>query len=167
MIASGRNEFLSQFPGIADETMQRLLAEPSREETFLRSRLILRERRENFRFYTPFRDLVHLRKDDEVFSLYGKGEIEGAVLSDRAFLLRFFGSGGDRLVLVNFGAGLAFAPAPQPLPAPPREQAWDMVFSSEEPRYGGSGTAPVQIAEGRRIPGEAAVIFASRSRSKE
>lgn len=166
-IAQGRREFLSQFPSIADGTMMQLLAEPGKEDTFVQSRLDPRERRENFRFYTFFKDLVTLRGCDEVFALYGKGGIEGAVLSDRAFALRFFGHGGDRLLIVNFGCDLHLAPIPEPLLAPPREQDWDLILSSEDPRYAGCGIARVRLDDGWRIPAESATVMASISQDRE
>lgn len=166
-IAKGRKEFLSQFPSISDGVMMQLLAEPGQEETLARSRLDLHERRENSRFYAMFKDLVSLRRNDEVFGLYGNGGIEGAVLSDHAFVLRFFGPGQDRLLVVNLGAGLHFAPSPEPLLAPPWRQDWDLVFSTEDPRYGGSGIARVRLDDGWRIPAETATVFASKRQIPE
>lgn len=164
-IAQGRREFLNQLPSIADGLMESL-AEPGREETFIRSRLAPRECRESFRFMTFFKDLVRLRSCDEVFSLYGKGRIEGAVLSDRAFALRFFGHGRDRLLIVNFGCDLHLASIPEPLLAPPREQDWDLIFSTEDPRYEGCGVARVRLDDGWRIPAESATVMASISQDR-
>jgi maltooligosyltrehalose trehalohydrolase len=50
-------------------------------------------------------------------------------------------------------------PAPEPLLAPPQDQVWELLWSSEHPRYGGSGTAPVDGEENWRIPGHAAVVM--------
>ncbi|MEN6338443.1 MAG: malto-oligosyltrehalose trehalohydrolase [Phycisphaerales bacterium] len=161
-IAKGRREFLSQFSSIADGVMMQFLAEPGREDTFAQSRLNPRERQRNFRFYNLFKDLVALRRTDEVFSLCGKERIEGAVLSDRAFVLRFFGPGMDRLLLINFGFDLRLAPAPEPLMAPPHGQGWHMILSTEDPQYGGSGIAKVPLDDGWRIPAETATVLASR-----
>jgi len=166
-IAGGRKEFLRQFPSIADGVMIQCLAEPGREKTFVQSRLNLHERGENFRFYGMFKSLVDLRRNDEVFSLYGRMGIEGAELSDRAFVLRFFGHGQDRLLVVNLGADLHFAPAPEPLLAPPRDQDWDLIFSTEDPQYGGSGIARVQVDDGWRIQAETATVLASKPQNSE
>jgi len=166
-VARGRRDFLSQFSSLATDAMERYLADPGDEDVFLRSKLDLREREAHFRFCDMFKELVTLRKDDAVFSLQGQGGIEGAVLSDSAFVLRLFGDGTDRLVLVNFGPELVFAPVPEPLLAPPRQQDWEMIFSSEDPQYGGAGTAAVLLNEGWRIPAEAALVFASRPRGAQ
>jgi maltooligosyltrehalose trehalohydrolase len=161
-VAEGRKQFLSQFPTLAVDGMKQYLASPSNLETFEKSKLDPRERESHSQFSRLFKNLVNLRKEDEVFRLQGGLGIDGAVLSDRALVLRFFGRDEDRLLMVNFGADLFFAPVPEPLLAPPRGQDWVMRFSSEEPQYGGAGTAEVQIEQGWRFPAEAAVVWASK-----
>ncbi len=160
-VAQGRIQFLRQFPSLAVEGMERYLADPGREDTFRRSKLDFRERETNFRFVNMFKELVTLRKDDEVFALQGQGGVEGAVLSDRALVLRFFGDGTDRLLMVNFGADLFFAPVPEPLLAPPRRQDWELIFSTEDPQYGGAGLAEIRLTGGWQIPADSALVFAS------
>jgi maltooligosyltrehalose trehalohydrolase len=39
---------------------------------------------------------------------------------------------------------------------------WELVWSSEDPRYDGSGTPPVLTDDGIRLPGEAAVVLGGR-----
>jgi len=162
-IAEGRKEFLRQFPSIAEDTMMECLAEPGDRETFVQSRLDYRQRQENSRFYALFKDLVRLRRTDEVFSVRGDNQLEGAVLSDRAFVLRFFGRVQDRLIVVNLGANLHATPAPEPLLAPPRGQEWKIVFSTEDPRYGGAGLARASLEQQWRIPAHSAAVLASNS----
>jgi len=44
--------------------------------------------------------------------------------------------------------------------APPASLAWDLIWSSEDPRYGGAGTAPLESEEGTwRIPAGAAALL--------
>jgi maltooligosyltrehalose trehalohydrolase len=50
---------------------------------------------------------------------------------------------------------------PEPLLAPPEGLTWSRLWSSEEPRYGGSGHAPIETDDGWHIPGEAAVVLKS------
>jgi maltooligosyltrehalose trehalohydrolase len=90
--------------------------------------------------------------------------LDGAVLSNEAFVLRYFGGpagrpGDDRILIVNLGRDLKLDAAPEPLLAPPAEQVWEVQWSSEAPGYGGSGTAPVDSGEGWRVPGHAAVVM--------
>jgi maltooligosyltrehalose trehalohydrolase len=110
-----------------------------------------------------FRSLVKLRRNDDVFSLQGEGGLDGAVLSDHAFVLRFFGPASDRLLIVNFGADLLFTPCPEPLLAPLPGCHWRVLFSSEDPRFGGSGTAPLDLDQGWRIPAESALVLTCES----
>ena len=75
-------------------------------------------------------------------------------------MLRFFGEDGDdRLLLMNLGRDLQFYPSPEPLLAPPEGKGWQLLWSSEHPRYGGAGVAPVETDDGWRIPGHAAVVL--------
>ncbi len=77
-------------------------------------------------------------------------------------MLRFLGDGPDRLLLVNLGLDLLYAPAPEPLLAPPRQQEWKMIFSTDDPQYDGPGLPEVRLDQGWRLPAEAALVFASR-----
>jgi maltooligosyltrehalose trehalohydrolase len=67
------------------------------------------------------------------------------------------------LLVVNLGRDLHLDPAPEPLLAPATVGThWCPIWSSEDPKYGGSGTAPLDTDENWRIPGEAAVVLAAR-----
>src|SRR4029450_786629 len=48
-------------------------------------------------------------------------------------------------------------PGAEPLLAPPEGRAWKVGWSSEEPRYGGGGTPPVEVEGGFFLPGHAAI----------
>ncbi|MBV8906252.1 MAG: DUF3459 domain-containing protein, partial [Acidobacteriia bacterium] len=90
-----------------------------------------------------------------------RGAVDGAVLAPEAFVLRYFGGDGDgRILLVNFGPDLHLDPAPEPLLAPPDGKTWQLHWSSEDPRYQGTGTPPVYSEDNWRIPGTAAVVMA-------
>jgi maltooligosyltrehalose trehalohydrolase len=76
-----------------------------------------------------------------------------------AFVLRFFGEAGDdRLLLINLGRDLDYSPITEPLVVPPPNGDWRVVWSSEDPRYGGSGTG---LFDFRRwyFPGHAALVL--------
>jgi maltooligosyltrehalose trehalohydrolase len=50
--------------------------------------------------------------------------------------------------------------APEPLLAPPAGMRWKKVLATEDPEYGGSGTAPVDTEEeGWHIPGRCTVVL--------
>ena len=62
--------------------------------------------------------------------------LDGAVLNPRAFALRFSADNDERLLVVNLGEPFLFAPAPEPLLAPPRGADWELMWRSNEKRYG-------------------------------
>ncbi len=160
LICKGRNEFLAQFRSLATPETQAVLTDPCDLRTFERSKLDFAERERHAAIYEMHRDLLQLRRDDPVFSAQRAGGVDGAVLGDECFALRFFGEGDDdRLLVVNFGADLNLNPAPEPLLAPPEGMEWATLWSSEDPRYGGLGTPSLDTEENWQLPGHAAVAM--------
>jgi len=165
MVRSGRRRFLQQFRSLASEETQQILASPHDRKTFERCKLDLHEREENEAFVALHRDLLALRRSAAGQCLRNHGRMDGAVLSDRCFLLRgFLDDDSDALLIVNLGSDLHFDPAPEPLLAPPESRFWSPVWSSESPTYGGAGTASLESDDNWRFPGEAAVLLQAARR---
>ena len=166
-VRKGRAEFLSQFRSLATPEMQRLVPDPADRATFERCKLDLNEREAHCEVYALHCDLLRLRRTDPVFSQPRAGSFDGAILGSEAFLIRWFADQkGDRLLVVNLGADLHLSIAPEPLLAPPEGQRWEILWSSENPKYGGAGTAALETEEGWRIPAHAAVVlFPEREKS--
>ena len=160
LVCQGRAASLRQFPSIAQPDMQARLPDPADPKTFARSRLDLSERQRHTELYTLHRDLLRLRREEPVFRAQRLGGMDGAVLGPEAFVLRFFGEDGDDwLLVVNLGRDLPLEPAPEPLLAPPQDRAWVILWSSEDPRYGGGGTAALEDEEHWHMPGHAAFVL--------
>jgi len=161
LVEQGRAKFLTQFPSLADPIMQARLARPHAEDSFQRSKIDHAERAVHADVWTLHRDLLRLRRTDPVFAAQGAGGVEGAVLDEQAFVLRFFGNDGDdRLLLINLGRDLSLRVMPEPLLAPPLGTGWSPLWSSEEPDYGGCSTAPVVTGDGSwRLSGHAATVL--------
>ena len=168
-VRQGRLTFLSQFPSLALPETQAGVPDPDSPESFERCKLDFGERQRNARSYALHRDLLRLRREDPVFRAQGAGSLDGAVLGPEAFVLRFFGeNAGDRLLLINLGRDLQLAPVPVPLLAPLTGLRWEMLWSSEDPRYGGSGAPPPEDEEGRwRLAGQSAAVLRLVSREAE
>ncbi|MCZ0964408.1 malto-oligosyltrehalose trehalohydrolase [Paracoccus benzoatiresistens] len=165
-IADGRAEFLKQFPALATTQMQNRLAPPDDPDTFARSRLDWAEWDQHAEAVALHRDLLALRRTDPVLAAQGAQGLDGAVLEQGAFLLRF-GRGCDaRLLLVNLGRDLHKASLPEPLLAPPAGCRWQLAWSSEDPAYGGSGTPQSETNGAWTVPSEAAVLMAPRVREE-
>jgi maltooligosyltrehalose trehalohydrolase len=98
------------------------------------------------------RDLLALRRNDPVFG-QRPCRVDGAVLSDEAWVLRFFAQGSaDRLLIVNLGRDLQLDPMPEPLLAPVEGQGCAS-------RYGGAGMPALDPNGNRLIPGHGAIIL--------
>ena len=160
LVARGRAEFLRQFHSLRDPRAIHALAAPHDPGTFARCKLDFSERETNSWAYDLHKDLLRLRRGDAVFRAPGRGRFDGAVLSAHAFVLRWFGrDGDDRLLVVNLGTDLDHSPAPEPLLAPPGGKAWRVLWSSEDPRYGGRGVVPPEAKDRWHLAGEAATAL--------
>lgn len=165
-IRRGRREFLRQFPSLASDEMELLLADPFDRATFERCKLDSREG--SVELERLHRELLELRREDGAFGGGDRKSVDGAVLGAHAFLLRFMPEEGeDRLMLVNFGPGFPLVHAPEPLLAPPEGERWEVYWSSEDPRYGGLGTPAIETDHGWEIPGEATVVLRPVGRETE
>lgn len=162
LVKDGREDFLSQFTSIATDEVRRQLKNPSDPSTFRQCKLDHTEREKHKEIYELHRDLLTIRREDETLCLSrDTRRYDGAVLSDRAFLIRFFGDDGDdRLLLVNLGSDLNLNPAPEPLLAPSEGRAWKTLWSSESIKYGGTGAIEPDTPEDNWIiPGMAAMLL--------
>jgi maltooligosyltrehalose trehalohydrolase len=173
LVRQGRLDFLSQFQGIAAASRD-VLPDPGSPELFEASRLRWEERDlpAHQRPLQLHRDLLALRRADPTVGGYGRAgvSLEVASLSPTCGILRYFVDGPaagarseDRLLVVNLGPDLDLQSPAEPLLSPPAEPghtAWRMLWSSEDPRYGGSGCAePESEDRGWRLPGFAAVLL--------
>jgi maltooligosyltrehalose trehalohydrolase len=164
LVRKGRSEFLTQFPGIATQEGRQMLADPSDRMTFVRCKLEPGGRTASSAALSLCRDLLKIRREDPVFRLQAECGIDGAVLATNAFVLRYFAPDArDRIVLVNLGLDLHLDHIPEPLIAPPEGEQWRILWSSEDVRYGGNGTPPVENDVCWDIPGCALVVLRSAS----
>jgi maltooligosyltrehalose trehalohydrolase len=160
LVYKGRKEFLAQFPSQGHAAMQERVPDPADPATFERCKLDFSEREKHAGLYALHRDLLRLRREDPVFQAQRVGGVDGAVLGSQAFVLRFFGADGDdRLLLINLGSDLLLASAPEPLLAPHEGREWEVLWTSEDVRYGGDSAIAVEGEEGWRLPGESAVVL--------
>jgi maltooligosyltrehalose trehalohydrolase len=166
LVDKGRKEFLSQFPSLARPEMHALIPNPSDPQTFARCKLDWSEREKNAPWVALHRDLLRLRRETPAFHAAQVGSVDGAVLSPSAFVLRFFHPEGDRLLLINLGHDWELIPSPEPLLAPPEDCAWQLIWCSEAPQYGGSSSRPPED-HGWHLLGEGAQVLAPCPRPPE
>ncbi|HEX6177397.1 MAG TPA: malto-oligosyltrehalose trehalohydrolase [Thermoanaerobaculia bacterium] len=160
-VAEGRSDFLQQFASIA--SAKEALAAPHDPQTFERSKIDWSDRDRNAHVLAMHRDLIRLRRTDPLFRTQRADLISGSVLGEHAFALRWVAGTDDRLLIVNLGSELLLHSPNDPLLAPaPHAEGWEVLWSSEAPEYGGSGTADVEREDGWTIPAQAAVVLKAR-----
>jgi len=162
-VLKGRKQFLAQFPSYGSAEAQEVIPNPCAPSTFAESKLDFAEREAHAPLYLFHQDLLRLRREDPVVAKQARDRLDGAVLGTEAFVLRFFHDpDDDRLLVVNLGADLELTPAPEPLLAPVDGGSWQLIWSSDDPRYGGPGIINPCGADGWRLPGASAVFFAAQ-----
>lgn len=157
----GRIEFLSQFPNLQSPLSLAYLEKAESEKTFARCKLDHEERERHADIYLLHHDLLKLRRDDPVFA--DPLNVDGAVLSETAFLFRFFANPPhqDRLLLVNLAADVWFESVAEPLLAPPAAGSWQLAWSSEHPKYGAEGIREIDLGSSFALPHSSAQVFAA------
>ncbi|HKF67454.1 MAG TPA: DUF3459 domain-containing protein, partial [Vicinamibacterales bacterium] len=173
-VRRGRAAFMHQFRSVASRHAIDALPDPGADATFQICKLRESERSAGGVRTTLQRDLLRLRREDPIFHRpFVRDWLDGAVLSKQAFVLRWFADdphtmwttesdSRERLVVVNLGPELQIDPAPEPLLAPPAGSQWAILWSSEDPAYGGAGTGPLEQDDGWRIPGQATIVLDAR-----
>jgi maltooligosyltrehalose trehalohydrolase len=166
LVRNGRKEFLAQWRTLQTPEVIAALDDPCSVETF--ERCNLDRSAADPELSELHRDLLHLRHSDPVLSKRQPRTADGAVLSAHAFVYRMFDeTHGDRLMIVNLGPDLHLDPAPEPLLAPLEGDEWELIYSSEHPRYGGHGTPPLESELNWQIPGQCTVLLAPAQARKE
>jgi maltooligosyltrehalose trehalohydrolase len=168
LVKSGRADFLQQFPRYATPDARDRFPDPGAPDTFAACLLDWDERDEplHARALALHRDLLELRREDPTLRREGEDGVvvDGAALSDDALVLRYFGverSGTeDRMLLVNLGVDVEPTSLAEPLIAPPQGTEWRIAWSSDDPRYGGTGVRGPRPGHDIFLPGRAAVLLA-------
>jgi maltooligosyltrehalose trehalohydrolase len=162
-VTNGRREFLAQFPSLRSLPDMPLPNDPA---TFERSKLNHAEREQHGPALALHRTLLDMRRRDPAFASQGAFGVDGAVLGERIFILRFpggrrprTGETGDRLLLVNLGPATLVDALSDPLLAHPHRREWHPTWSSEDTRFGGAGAAFVMNNQGWHVPAESAWVF--------
>lgn len=155
LVHSGRLQFLSQFPGMDNPQIRSLVSSPCEMETVKAA--TLEPATKDPKIKALFRDLIQLRKHTSTFCAQRPGGVMGAVLGEKAFVLRFFEGQNDRLLLINLGPELNVS-ASEPLLAPVVETVWSPVWNSSQSEYGGEGILQIERETGWVLPEHCAII---------
>jgi maltooligosyltrehalose trehalohydrolase len=137
----GRHQFLSQFTRLWDTCAGASLDSVGRP-AFEACRLDHPADPEANLLWRMYRDLTTLRRQDASLGQHAV-RVAGSTLDDQTLLLRFIGRvpHAHRLLVVNLGPDADLGRTPDPLVAPPELFEWTVLWSSEDPAYGGVGIA--------------------------
>lgn len=164
LVKKGRKKELAQFPHLSLEEAQNGLPHPENPLTFTQCKLDHTEKMKNAKHLLLYKDLIRLKRTDPVFSQSQKLKIDGAVINQDAFIIRYFSKKhGDRLIIINFGPDFFFHPSPEPLLAPELGKKFKLLWSSEALCYGGDGTPPIDSLH-CKILGHSALVLHSVKR---
>ena len=159
-IRRGRAKWLAPFVSLTEEQAWQTLSVPDDPQACARCKLDFSERKRNRELYDLHIDLLKLRREDSRFRQQSSGGIDGAVLGQLSFVLRYFsGANDDRLLLVNFGESQVLHPVSEPVLAPLTGHKWETLWTSDSPRYGGAGSIAVATQEQWILSAESAVAL--------
>jgi maltooligosyltrehalose trehalohydrolase len=157
-VCEGREKFMLQFANKDTPEMKAIFKNPKDPETFRESCLDPKEQSSHPEITMLHTDLLKLRRNDPVFRAHAGVSIDGAVLGEACFVLRYLTptNNNDRLLVINLGTGIDLPHLPEPLVAPPAGHQWQVKWSSESPAYGGFGASAPGRFGAWHVPGESA-----------
>ncbi|HZP58666.1 MAG TPA: malto-oligosyltrehalose trehalohydrolase [Dehalococcoidia bacterium] len=139
-VTEGRRKEFASFAAFADPKGQREIPDPQAEQTFLDSKLDLRERDEGIgaQTWALYRELLRARREDPVLRRQDRARMEVTAAGERLLLVRLWHGGDERLIAANCGVGIDATPEAAGVPRALRRGGWRKLISSEERRFGGS-----------------------------
>jgi len=164
-ITNGRKQFLSQFESIknADGPLTPL---PYTPEAFYSSKIDPLRRTRSDPLFAMYSDLLKIRHSDHVFSKNGLKFIDGSIISEDLFCIRYCGNSDneDRLILCNLGIDNTLPSIPEPLIAPPEGYSWKLTWCSENTLYGGNSFQEPMRDGQFHLAGKTLYYFATENR---
>ncbi len=166
-VREGRQQFLNQFRRLEGAARAMPSTDPTERATFEQCRLQHESTERAAQYVRLHSHLLRLRREDSTIALQAGAGLDGATLGERALLVRFFGpAGDDRLLVINLGSDFDVVGCSEPLVAPPTKASWKILWSSEDPSYGGSGT-PLWRDDQWPVPGQCALLLVPTSDEEE
>jgi maltooligosyltrehalose trehalohydrolase len=140
-VTKGRRAEFARMAGFDDPAQQREIPDPQSPQTFLESKLNLRERdegtgAETWRMYA---ELLTLRRSDAVVSRQDRSSMRAYACGDKLLLVHLRHGREHRLIAANAGVGVDAAPAAINVPRAIASMHWRELISTDERRFGGSG----------------------------
>jgi maltooligosyltrehalose trehalohydrolase len=164
LVTEGRRGEFSGFRAFADEDLRESIPDPQADSTFLSSKLKLRERRTNAGIYALYRALLELRRRDPVLSVTDRTTVDAAALGAQAIAVHRWRGNDHRVLVANFGAATSLPISETPVLRDLPEGRLNLVLSTANRRFGGSGERAWIRGRGSsarvEVPARTAAIFA-------
>jgi maltooligosyltrehalose trehalohydrolase len=132
LVTEGRRQEFSGFEAFTHEDLRGLIPDPQQPETFQISRLDLTERERHAGIYRWYQDLIAFRRTDPVMTVQSRAQTTAESLGYSTIIVRRSHAGQTRLLIANFGHATSM-----PLPTTGNGQPWNILFDSNDARYGG------------------------------
>lgn len=165
-VTEGRRHEFASFAAFADEERLREIPDPQAIETFLASKLNLHERHEGAgqQMWSLYRELLALRRSDDVLRHGDRSRMTAIAASERLLLVHRWRGREQRLLVLNTGMALDEPPMQAGVPGRLARMRWRCVISTDERRFGGSGDTARLDERMLSLPAHSAVLFAARAR---
>ncbi len=159
LVFKGRREFLAQFPSYANTAAQAAIPDPADTRTFESAKLAIDASARTHPLFLLHRDLLQLRRALRNIRAQDRFALEISTLGERALALRWPGPDAPLLLIVNLGSEQRELDTSTPLLACARDARWALLWSSEQPEYGGSGAVSPYSAQGWQLPAVCAALL--------
>ncbi|HWS44782.1 MAG TPA: DUF3459 domain-containing protein, partial [Acidimicrobiia bacterium] len=139
-ITEGRRREVAGPAGLDNPREQREIPDPQSEQTFLDSKLDLRERDEGIgeQTFAMYAELLALRRSDAVLRRQDRERMRVDVAGE-LLLVHMWHGREHRLLAANTGIGIDAAPGTLRVPHSLLGREWTVVASTDDRRYGGTG----------------------------
>ncbi len=139
-ITEGRRREVAGPAGLDGRREQREIPDPQSEQTFLDSKLDLREREEGIgeQTFAMYAELLALRRGDDVLRRQDRERMRIDVAGD-LLLVHMWHGREHRLLAANTGMGIDAAPGTLRAPHRLIGREWTVVASTDDRRFGGTG----------------------------
>jgi maltooligosyltrehalose trehalohydrolase len=165
-ISEGRRRELARFAAFAND--QRTFPDPQDRETFLASKLNLGERHEGVGELVVqlYREMIALRRADDVLSRQDRSSMRAIAASDQLLLVHMWHGEEQRLVVANIGVAIDAPPPGAGVPSDLAALPWRALVSTEERRFGGTDDQVRFDADLIALPPQTVALLACRSRQR-
>ena len=140
LVTQGRREEFKGFSAFSDPEVRSRIPDPQAPQTFDQSKLRWDERDQmpHAGVLQLYRELIRLRRTEPALRARERETWQVADLGENGLVLRRSAPGSTLLLVACLEGSIQVPLANNPVTAAPNGDAWELLFSTEEERFGGS-----------------------------